>query len=206
MKDTENVKNHTKTINLMVRQINQNIKGNKIFLERTSPWKRKLPKLKTVKKKIKRLKSEPKQLFNKNTKHPYSNRVGERAEMMRQFYRAKIYIKEERVTSATGIETCSIENSHTIVFDDPSKENKVPGTHGVTPSMQQQLTTQTELDDETINLALKYLRNQYPLRKGVEDTTAGYAGKFSRHDGNFYQVVYVNHHWITVYSTKRNVV
>ena len=32
-------------------------------------------------------------------KHPYSIRVGERAEMMRQFYRAKIYIKEERVTS-----------------------------------------------------------------------------------------------------------
>ena len=32
-------------------------------------------------------------------KHPYSNRVGERAEMMRQFYRAKIYIKQKRVTS-----------------------------------------------------------------------------------------------------------
>ena len=124
-----------------------------MVVKQSSPRKRKLPKLKTVKKKLKRLKSEPKQLFNKNTKHPYSNWVGERAEMMRQFYRAKIYITEERVTSATGIETCSIENSHTVVFDDPSKENKVPVTHGVTPSMQQQLTKQTELDDETINLA-----------------------------------------------------
>ena len=93
MKDTENAKNHTKTINLMVRQIKQNIEGSKILLERNSPRKRKLLKLKTVKKKIKRLKSEPKQLFNKNIKHPYSNRVGERTEMMRQFYRAKIYIK-----------------------------------------------------------------------------------------------------------------
>ena len=97
-----------------------------------------------------------------------------------------------------------IENSHTTVFDDSSKENKVLATHGVTPSMQQQLTTQTELDDETISLALMYLRNLYPLRKGFEDTTVGYAGKLSRHDGNFYQVVYVNHRWITVYSTKRN--
>ena len=106
MKDTENVKNHRKTINLMVKQIKLSIKGSKILLERSSPRKRKLPKVKTVKKKIKRLKSKPKQLFNKNTKHPYSNRVGERVEMMRQFYQAKIYIKEERVTSATGIETC----------------------------------------------------------------------------------------------------
>ena len=56
--------------------------------------------------------------------------------MMRQFCQGKIYVKEERVTSATGIETCSIENSHTIVFDDPSKENKISPTHGVTPSMQ----------------------------------------------------------------------
>ena len=69
--------------------------------------------------------------------------------------------------------------------------------------MEQQLTTQTELDDETINLALKYLRNQCPLSKGFEDITVRYAGKFSKHDGNFYQIVCVNHHWITVYSTKR---
>ena len=124
--------------------------------------------------------------------------------MMRQFYRAKIYIKEERSKSTTGTETCSIENSHPIVIYDPSTENDVPATRGVTPSMKQQLTTQTELDDEPINLALKYLRKQYPLRKGFEDTTVGYAGKFSKHDGNFYQIVYVNHHWITVYSTKRN--
>ena len=68
--------------------------------------------------------------------------------MMRQFCQGKIYVKEERVTSATGIETCSIENSHTIVFDDPSKENKISPTHGVTPSMQHQLTTQTGLDDD----------------------------------------------------------
>ena len=157
-----------------------------------------------MKKKVKRLKSEPKQLFNKKIKHPYTNRVGERAEMMRQFYRAKIYIKEERSKSTTGTETCSIENSHPIVIDDPSTENNVPARHGVTPSMEQQLTTQTELDDETINLALKYLRKQYPLRKGFEDTTAGYAGTFSKHDCNFYQNVYVNHHWITVHFTKNN--
>ena len=71
MKDSENVKNHRQTINLMVKQIEQSIKSSKILLERSSPRKRKLTKLKTVKKKIKRLKSKPKQLFNKNTKHPY---------------------------------------------------------------------------------------------------------------------------------------
>ena len=198
MTDTENAKNHTKTINLMVRQIKQNIEGSKILLERNSPRKRKLLKLKTVKKKIKRLKSEPKQLFNKNIKHPYSNRVsypvGERNEMMRQLYRAKIYIKQERSKSTAGTETCSIENSHPIVTDDPCAENNVPVTHGVTPSMEQQLTAQTDLDNETINLALKYLRKQYPLCKGFEVTTVGYTGNFSKHDGNFYQIVYVNHH------------
>ena len=101
-----------------------------------------------MKKKIKQLKSEPKQLFNKNIKHTYSNRIGERAGIMLQCYQAKIYIKEERVTSTTRIETCSIENSHPIVPDDLSAENNVPATHGVIPTMEQQLTTQTELDDE----------------------------------------------------------
>ena len=101
-------------------------------------------------------------------------------------------------------ETSSIRNSYPIVIDDLRAENNVPVIHGATPSMEQQLTTQTEPDDETINLALNYLRKQYPLRKGFEDTTKGYTSKFSKHDGNFYQIVYVNHHWITVYSTKRN--
>ena len=64
-------------------------------------------------------------------------------------------------------------------------KNNVLATHGVTPSIKQQLTTQTNLDDEIINLPLKYLRKQDPLRKGFEDTTVGYAGKFSKHDGNF---------------------
>ena len=77
-------------------------------METSSPRERKLRKLKTVKKKIKRLKSESKQLF----KHPYSNRVGERANIKRQFYQAKVCIKEERVTSTTGTEICSVENSH----------------------------------------------------------------------------------------------
>ena len=36
MKGTENVKNYTKTINLMVREIKQNIKVSKILLERNS--------------------------------------------------------------------------------------------------------------------------------------------------------------------------
>ena len=101
---------------------------------------------------------------------------------MRQLYRAKIYIKEERVTSTTGIETCSIENSHPIVTHDPSVEKNVPVTYGATLSIEQQLTAQTELDDETIDPTLKYLSKQYPLRKGFDDTTVGYAGKFPKHD------------------------
>ena len=75
-KDPENVKTYTKAINFMVRKIKQNMKSSKILLERNSPRRRKLHKLKTVKKKIKRLKSELKQLLNKNINYPYSNRVG----------------------------------------------------------------------------------------------------------------------------------
>ena len=37
MKDTENVETYTKTVNLMVREIKQNIKGNKTLLERNNP-------------------------------------------------------------------------------------------------------------------------------------------------------------------------
>ena len=70
--------------------------------------------------------------------------------------------------------------------------------------MEQQLTTQTGLDNETITLALKYLRKQYKLVNRFEDLTVGYAGKFSNHDGNFCQILYPNHSWRTVYSTERN--
>ena len=71
-------------------------------MEGNSP--RKNPtKLKAVKKKIKRLIFKPKQVLNKYIKHPYSNRVGKRAEMMRQVYRAKIYVKEERAKLTTRI-------------------------------------------------------------------------------------------------------
>ena len=82
MKDTENVETHTKNVNLMVTQIKQNTKGSKILLERNNPRQRKLTELKAVKKKIKRLKSELKQLLSKNIKHPYSDLVGEKAEIM----------------------------------------------------------------------------------------------------------------------------
>ena len=94
-------------------------------------------------------------------------------------------------------------NSDPIIIDDPSAENNVPATH-VIPIMEQQLTIQTKLDDESINLALIYLRKQHSPRKGFEDITVGYAGKFSWHGRSFYQIRYVNHHCITVYSTKRN--
>ena len=55
----------------MVRQSKQNMKSSKILLERNSVRNRKLPQLKAVKKKIKRLKSEPNQLFNKNINQSY---------------------------------------------------------------------------------------------------------------------------------------
>ena len=63
--------------------------------------------------------------------------------------------------------------------------------------MEQQLTTGTEFNIETITLALMYLNKQYQLLKGFEGLTAGYSGTFSNYDGNFYQIVYVNHHWTT---------
>lgn len=59
--------------------------------------------------------------------------------------------------------------------------------------MKQQLATRTDLCKETITLALKYLRKQYQPLNRFEDLTVGYVGKFSNHDGNFYQIVYLNH-------------
>ena len=70
-KNTEKIKTYTKAVNSMVRQSKQNMKSSKILFERNSVRNRKLPKLKTVKKKIKRLKSEPKQLFNENINQSY---------------------------------------------------------------------------------------------------------------------------------------
>ena len=57
-------------------------------------------------------------------------------------------LKGERVKSTIGIETCSIEDSHSIVTDDTAAENNISATHGVTLSMEQQLTTRTALVDK----------------------------------------------------------
>ena len=49
--------------------------------------------------------------------------------MMPQFYQAKIYIKEERFKSTTGIEAYSVENSHSTVIDEMSTEKNITVTH-----------------------------------------------------------------------------
>ena len=55
-----------------------------------------------------------------------------------------------------------------------------------------------ELSDLSINVAQEILRRQFPEISGLEYTSLGIFGKFTRHKDEFIQIVHGNHYWIVV--------
>ena len=69
----------------------------------------------------------------------------------------------------------------------------------------EQILNGEQLTDETINLALKILKNQCSSwNGGFEDTTLGPIQQYSHHKNNFIQILYSDHHCKTVCGKSLN--
>ena len=134
---------------------------------------------------------------------------------MRQFYRARIKLsdefkKGENIQRAESLkkpeqeqenEEISIINSTKI---SAVERGKCRTDSRMSSFITEQILNGEQLTDETINLALKILKNQYPSCNGFQDTIVGPIRQYSHHKKNFTQILYSDHHWTTVCGKSLN--
>ena len=128
-------------------------------------------------------------------KHPYTGRFGFKAEMMRQYYRAKVILNNDEEEN----------KSQNEVIVSKVKEGKKERLHShlITKEIEMQLNSDVQLCDNTINLAMGLLAERFPDIQGFESTSQ--LSKFSRHGTNFVQILHNgSNHWVTVASKREN--
>ena len=154
----------------------------------------------------KRARTTKPQLTIFKKRHPYTHRVGQRAEMMRQFYRARIKLsdelkKGENIQRAERLKKPEQEQKNEEISIISStkisavKRGKCRTSSRMSSFITEQILNGEQLTDETINLALKILKKQYPSWNGFEDTTLGPIRQYSHHKKKFIQILYSDHHW-----------
>lgn len=159
-----------------------------------------------------------KKSFSINKKHPYSHRVGQRAEMMRQLYRAKIFITDKNTVGVKTTVVCYFQDRavHDEQVTAGSTDHDLVETYFVPPNrnrrercrMSARMSEEIKNDilnghrlrDDAINLCQEILKLQFPLVNGFEDTDSGEKGWFSHHKENFAQVLFHADHWTAMFS------
>ena len=149
-------------------------------------------------------------------KHPYSGRVGRKAEMMRQFYKVKLTLSdmegfpEPQPKKTKRNETISVsDGTEKVEFIKATKVTEKHRVHAkINDIIRAELTSANAyLSDLTINLAQLILHKQFPHFKGFEDTEYSLntsATKFSPMVKNFIQIIHIENHWVTVASREEN--
>ncbi|XP_057301734.1 uncharacterized protein LOC130636126 [Hydractinia symbiolongicarpus] len=159
-----------------------------------------------------------KKSFSINKKLPYSHRIGQRAKMMRQLYRAKIFITDKNTVGVKTTVVCDLQDRavHDEQVTAGSTDHDLVETHFVPPNrnrrercrMSARMSEEIKNDilnghrlrDDAINLCQKILKLQFPLVNGFEDTDSGEKGWFSHHKENFAQILFHADHWTAVFS------
>ena len=155
--------------------------------------------------------SQTKPISSQTKKHPYSGRFGIKAEMMKQFYRAKLVIPDEEkprsviTTYASDVPDNDVAQE-VIIHAESTLQNEavitkiMPGDnkHNVqkfTKDMENEIGNDKKLSNKTINYAQYLLHQQFPQTQGFEDTSD--IVKFSRMTGKFVQILHTGQdHWI----------
>lgn len=157
-------------------------------------------------KKIKQTASKIKPLMKLKRKHCYSGRVGKKAEMMRQFYKAKFSIKVPCETTNIETEIISIPDS---TNDTNSGEKSIQtceefNEYITTIELDQNSINILEskdkwLDDHIINLSQGLLAKKHPEFGGFQDSGMRNFKPISGEQ--FIQILHVNqNHWICVFG------
>ena len=143
-------------------------------------------------------------------RHPYTHCVGQRAEMMRQFYRARIKLSDELKKGENNQRAESLkkpeqeqENEEISIISSTKisavERGKCRTSSRMSNFITEQISNGEQLTDETINLTLENLKKQYTSWNGFEDTTLGPIRQYSHHKKNFIQIPYSDHHWTTFF-------
>ena len=192
-----------------------NLSQNSDLVERDSPEKRKAEHSFIAYESL---------LQRKKRKHPYTSRVGSHAEMMWQYYRARISLAEMEnpVASVASTILCKAkENDHvpgvaakievetsqsfekltsnSLALQAPTEHEQSIEMMEVGSMSRTQVECKCELKDDTINLCQKIIVEQFDLSTGFEDTTLS-PDKFTPVSEKFIQVLNAsNKHWILVF-------
>ena len=147
-----------------------------------------------------------KPLDQRKRKH-LSGRVGKKAEIMRQFYKAKLFIEKEADEKMVQEEIAPFEPevdnfANVIAVENEAKED-LKITLDLPMEIENILQNPTEwLDDQVINHAQELIKRKYKDTDGLQDPVLR---RFATVDGKFVQVLHVNiNHQICVASNKNN--
>nr|XP_047122448.1 uncharacterized protein LOC124805945 [Hydra vulgaris] len=154
------------------------------------------------------------------TKHPFSARCGQTAEMMKQCYRANLELNTDS-SDQEGIiiEICEEEKQHVKDKMETGEEELVitqlkkgrPGElkfyrfYSIFDSnMEKVIQSGDWLTCNEINYAQILLYKQFPFAEGLEDTGLGSLHKMSKLKSSRIQIIYSNNHWITFAAETSN--
>ena len=161
----------------------------------------------------------------KSKKHPFSGRVGATADMMKQYYRARLTLqdmenagqkiscsnkksiarpstREVAVVSEVEVSTTEVSNDVLVTADIPGEGvRKFVTQEKLNDHMIDQIT-KSRLQHDVINLAANILRKQKHM-SGFEDTGLLWH-QLSCMAGDFIQILHINspEHWIVTFRTK----
>ena len=199
------IANLTRTVKVSSQKQQQSL-----LITRQSPEKRVKASHSTKSCSRKRARTTNHQLTIFKKRHPYTHCVGQRAEMMRQFYRARIKLSDELKKGENNQRAESLkkpeqeqENEEISIISSTKisavERGKCRTSSRMSSFITEQISNGEQLTDETINLALKNLKKQYHSWNGFEDTTLGPIRQYSHHKKNFIQIPYSDHHWTTFF-------
>ena len=123
-----------------------------------------------------------------------SGRVGKKAEIMRQFYKAKLFIEKEADERMVQEEVAPFEPevdnfANVITVENEAKED-LKITLDLPMEIEKILQNPTEwLDHQVINHAQKLIKRKYKDTDGLQDPVLR---RFATVDGKFVQVLQVN--------------
>ena len=148
-----------------------------------------------------------KALPNKRKKHPYSERVGTKADMMKQSYKAKISLSQMMQISNGNYKTLLVNNkeddvTEIIITNNKNDVDKSPRRFVTRPKSLKtiflQIENNEELRHDTINLCQSILKEQSNMA-GFEDTGLTWH-QFSHSPGKFVQILFLSdrNHWIVI--------
>ena len=140
-------------------------------------------------------------------KHYYSRRVRKKTEIMRQSYKAKIFIEKEADEKMVQVEVAPFEpqvgNFVNVISIENEDNEDLKITVGLKMDIEKILEHHTKwLDDRIINHAQELIKRRYKDTDGLQDPSLQ---RFATVDGKFVQVLFVNNdHWICVAGNKNN--